>query len=42
MKQIEYGRDYNVDRKADDYVLGTPDELIDIRIKPAKEVKIAY
>lgn len=42
MKQIEYGRDYNADRSADDYVLGTPEDLVDIRIKPAKAAKIAY
>ena len=42
MKQIEYGRDYNADRSADDYVLGTPEDLVDIRIKQSKEVKIAY
>lgn len=42
MKQIEYGRDYNADRSADDYVLGKPEDLVDVRIKPAKEVKIAY
>lgn len=42
MNQIEYGRDYNADRSADDYVLGKPEDLVDIRIKPAKEVKIAY
>ena len=41
-KQIEYGRDYNADRSADDYVLGAAEDLIDIRIKPAKVAKIAY
>lgn len=42
MKQLEYGHDYNADRSADDYVLGTPEDLVDIRIKPAKAAKIAY
>ena len=42
MKQIEYGRDYNADRTSDEYVLGVPEDLVDIRIKPAKVAKIAY
>lgn len=42
MKQIEYGRDYNADRSSDEYVLGAPEDLVDIRIKPTKVAKIAY
>ena len=42
MKQLEYGRDYNADHSSDEYVLGVPEDLVDIRIKPAKAAKIAY
>lgn len=42
MDQIEYGRDYVNGSTDDDTIAGKPTDLVDIRIKPTKEVKIAY